>query len=99
MATRHPKSTARRRRSSSASSSKRASASAKVTLRATIEAQRRQLQRAYSVLGCAAIAFDGDGGEAPEVDYVDAIQAARSLISDVIEALDSVNLRSRPAKE
>jgi hypothetical protein len=51
------------------------------------------------VLGCAAIAFDGDGGLARDVDYVDAMQAARSLIGDVVEALDSVNLCSRPADE
>ena len=96
MATQHSKSKARRRRSSCASN--RRSASAK-ELRAKIEAQRRQLSRASSVLGCAAIAFDGDGGLAPDVDYVDAMQAARSLIGDVIEALDSVNLCSRPADE
>lgn len=96
MADRHSKSKARRRRNSSASN--RRSASAK-ELRAKIEAQRRQLSRASSVLGCAAIAFDGDGGLAPGVDYVDAMQAARSLIGDVIEALDSVNLCSRPADE
>jgi hypothetical protein len=94
MADRHSKSKARRRRNSSASN--RRSASAK-ELRAKIEAQRRQLSRANSVLGCAAIAFDGDGGLARDVDYVDAVQAARSLIGDVIEALDSVNLCSRPA--
>ncbi len=96
MADRHSKSKARRRRSSSASN--RRSASAK-ELRAKIEAQRRQLQRASSVLGCAAIAFDGDGGLAPDVDYVDAMQAARSLIGDVVEALDSVNLCSRLADD
>jgi hypothetical protein len=96
MADRHSKSKARRRRSSSASN--RRSASAK-ELRAKIEAQRRQLSRASSVLGCAAIAFDGDGCLTPDVDYVDAMQAARSLIGDVIEALDSVNLCSRPPDE
>ena len=96
MADRHSKSKARRRRNSSASN--RRSASAK-ELRAKIEAQRRQLSRASSVLGCAAIAFDGDGGLARDVDYVDAMQAARSLIGDVIEALDAVNLCSRPADE
>ena len=45
----------------------------------------------------ARLGAQADWGYAP--DYVDAMQAARSLIGDVVEALDSVNLCSRPADE
>jgi hypothetical protein len=96
MDNRHSKSKARRRRN--ASTLNRRSALPKA-VRENIEAQRRNLFRANSVLGCAAIAIDADGGLSPDVDYVDAMQAARVLISDVIGALDSVKLLSPTSEE
>lgn len=97
MATRHSKSKARLRRNS-APSNRKPTALTQAKLKAAIETERRHLQRVHSLLGCIFVAFDG-GAPVCDLDYADAIEAARSLVGESVDRLDLVNLlRSRSEK-
>lgn len=63
------------------------------SIRSRIEAERRRLQRAVSLLNCLAVVADDT-----EVSYGDVAEVARDLILQALEGLDSVNLvlSSRP---
>jgi hypothetical protein len=55
--------------------------------------ERRALMRADAVLRCVAVALEYDDWSSDGPDYVEAIEVARSLISQSIEQLES---RSSP---
>ena len=57
-----------------------------------IEDERTRLMKARSVLGCVALAMEGDEQNS-ELDFIDIIELARNLINESINRLDSVNLR------
>lgn len=67
------------------------------SIRSRIEAERRRLQRAVSILNCLAVVADDTTYNA-EVSYGDVAEVARDLIVQALEGLDSVNLvlSSRP---
>lgn len=60
-----------------------------------IEAARRRLFRASSVLTCLATAVDGD----MEFDVADVAVVVRDIIDSSIDALDSVRLRSAGVRD
>jgi hypothetical protein len=51
--------------------------------------ERRALMRAHAVLRCVAVALEYDGWTSDEPDYAEAIEAARNLISQTTERLES----------
>jgi hypothetical protein len=53
-----------------------------------LRSDRRLLMRANSVLGCVAVALEYDGPKSEELDFADAIEVARELISQSIERLE-----------
>lgn len=54
-----------------------------------MRSERRALMRADAVLRCVAVALEYDGWTSDEPDYAEAIAAARDLISQSIERLES----------
>jgi len=88
-----PKQKQTRARRPSATSKSRA---AQLSLRNSIEAARAQLMRANAILGCVAFAFMyTDQGEEGGIDYADAVGVGRRLVTETIDALDSVTLGLR----
>jgi hypothetical protein len=70
-----------------------APASIRTRLEAVIEAERRNLAKAYSVLGCLAVAlneYSKDDGDSP--DYAEVAEHVRDPVNGSLERLDSVNL-------
>jgi hypothetical protein len=63
----------------------------------TICGERRALMRADAVLQCVAIALEYNGWNSDEPDYPEAIEAARQLISQSIERLESHSASSTTA--
>lgn len=55
----------------------------------TVRSERRALMRADAILRCVAVALEYDGWISDEPDYAEAIGAARDLISQSIERLES----------
>lgn len=55
----------------------------------TVGNERRALMRADAVLRCVAFALEYDDWSFDEPDYAEAIEVARSLISQSIERLES----------
>ena len=58
-----------------------------------IEEERTRLMKARSILGCVALAMEGNDEGSCELDFPDIIELAGSLINESINRLDSVNLR------
>jgi hypothetical protein len=54
-----------------------------------VHRERRALMGADAVLRCVAVALEYDGWTSDEPDYTEAIEAARNLISQSIERLES----------
>jgi len=64
-------------------------------LHEAIEAERGNLSKAESVLGCLAIAMEYDADSANKPYYPDVAQLARELIRQSINGLDSLVLQQR----
>jgi hypothetical protein len=66
------------------------------SLHEAIEAERGNLAKAESVLGCLTIAMEySEGDSATEPYYADVAQVARDLVRQSINALDSLTLQRR----
>jgi hypothetical protein len=63
-------------------------------VKAAIDAERRNLQIAESVLGCLVTALDYSSGAEPKQppDFADAARAVRHMLTAAIDRLDCVNL-------
>ncbi len=62
-------------------------------LERAIDAERRRLSKAQSVLGCLAAALETAGRHSSdELDFGQVAEVARDLVNSSIERLDSVNL-------
>ena len=70
-------------------------------LEAAIDAERRNLQKAASMLGCLVIALEYgyDGYETEEPDYSDVVRAIRSMVDASVDRLEPLNPKRRPVKE
>jgi len=66
-------------------------------VRAAIDAERRNLQIAESVLGCLVTALDYSSCAEPKEppDFADAARAVRHMITAAIDRLDCVNLQRK----
>lgn len=67
------------------------------TVEDAINEERRNLQKAESVLGCLVLALEYD--ESDELDYSDVARAVRSMVSAAITGLDPTSLRRAGAPE
>jgi hypothetical protein len=61
-------------------------------LERAIDAERRRLSKAQSVLGCLAAALDAGSAGSEELDFGQVAELAGDLVNSSIERLDSVNL-------
>lgn len=66
-------------------------------VRAAIDAERRLLQKAASVLGCLVIAleYEGDSGGIDDPDYSDVARVACGMVTEAVSRLESVGSSSR----
>jgi hypothetical protein len=65
-----------------------------------IEAERSNLAKAESLLGCLTIAMEYGDTDSPESPYYpDVAQAARDLVRQSINGLDSLTLHQRLARD
>jgi hypothetical protein len=65
-----------------------------------IEAERSNLAKAESLLGCLTIALEYGDADSPESPYYpDVAQAARELVRKSINGLDSLTLHQRLARD
>lgn len=63
-------------------------------LEEAIEDERARLMRAHSILGCIALAMEGDDGVNPARPYYpDLIELARDLVNESINSLESGKLQ------
>jgi hypothetical protein len=64
-------------------------------IRAAIDAERRSLQIAESVLGClvAALDYSSSAESRQPPDFADAARAVRHMLSVAIDRLDCINLQ------
>jgi hypothetical protein len=70
------------------------------SLHEAIEAERGNLAKAESVLGCLTIAMEySDSDSTTEPYYPDVAQVARDLVRQSINALDSLTLQRRLAQD
>lgn len=66
-------------------------------VKAAIDAERRHLQIAESVLGCLVTALDYSSCAEPKQppDFADAARAVRRMLTAAIDRLDCVNLQRK----
>jgi hypothetical protein len=62
-------------------------------LERAIDAERRRLSKAQSILGCLAVALESPMAQSPHSpDFGQVAEVVRDLVNSSIERLDSVNL-------